>query len=136
MVLICICPAVRIYDPSLRLLLISVALNLNTKQVSLVSSGVPLGAVGGALMLGPLNEAVGRRMAIIISLLLYTIGAALEAGAVDFAMMVTGRIVLGLGVGLEGGTVPVYVAESVSKKYRGNLVSLYQFMIALGEVFG
>jgi MFS family permease len=75
-------------------------------------------------------------MAIIVSLCLYTIGAALEAGAISFGMMVAGRVILGLGVGLEGGTVPVYVAESVSRKYRGNLVSLYQFMIALGEVFG
>ncbi|KAM3083047.1 fructose symporter [Clarireedia jacksonii] len=112
------------------------SLNLNTKQVSLVSSGVPLGAVGGALMLGPLNEAVGRKQAIVWSLVLYTVGAALEAGAINFGMMVAGRVILGLGVGLEGGTVPVYVAESVSRKYRGNLVSLYQFMIALGEVFG
>ena len=83
------------------------ALGLNTKQVSLVSSGVPLGAVGGALILGPLNEAVGRRMAIIVSLVMYTVGAGLCAGAVDFGMMVTGRIILGMGVGLEGGTVPV-----------------------------
>lgn len=75
-------------------------------------------------------------MAIIISLILYTIGAALEAGAISFGMMVAGRVILGLGVGLEGGTVPVYVAESVVRKYRGNLVSLYQFNIALGEVFG
>jgi sugar porter (SP) family MFS transporter len=75
-------------------------------------------------------------MAIIVSLVLYTIGAALEAGAISFGMMVAGRVILGLGVGLEGGTVPVYVAESVSRKYRGNLVSLYQFNIALGEVFG
>jgi MFS family permease len=93
-------------------------------QVSLVSSGVPLGAVGGVSMPGPLNEAVGRRMAIIVSLVLYTVGAALEAGAINFGMMVAGRIILGLGVGLEGGTVPVYVAESVSRTYRGNLVSL------------
>jgi MFS family permease len=111
-------------------------LHLNTKEISFVSSGVPLGAVGGALMLGPLNEAVGRRMAIIISLILYTVGAALEAGAISFGMMVAGRVILGLGLGIEGGTVPIYVAESVSRKYRGNLVSLYQFMIALGEVFG
>ena len=33
-------------------------------------------------------------------------------------------------------TVPVYVAESVPPTVRGNLVSLYQFNIALGEVFG
>ena len=75
-------------------------------------------------------------MAIIVSLVLYTVGAALEAGAVSFGMMVAGRVILGMGVGLEGGTVPVYVAESVAPKYRGNLVSLYQFMIALGEVLG
>ena len=112
------------------------SLHLNTSQVSLVSSGVPLGAIGGALLLGPTNEAVGRKMAIIISLVLYTIGAALEAGAISFGMIVAGRVILGLGVGLEGGTVPVYVAESVARKYRGNLVSLYQFNIALGEVFG
>ena len=112
------------------------SLHLDVSQVSLVASGVPLGAIGGALLLGPTNEAVGRRMAIIISLILYTIGAALEAGAINFGMMVTGRVILGLGVGLEGGTVPVYVAESVARKYRGNLVSLYQFNIALGEVFG
>lgn len=112
------------------------SLKLSTSQVSLISSGVPLGAVGGALMLGPINEAFGRKNAILISLVLYTIGGALEAGAVDFGMMIAGRLVLGLGVGLEGGTVPVYVAESVARKHRGNLISLYQFNIALGEVLG
>jgi len=112
------------------------SLHLDTSQVSLVASGVPLGAIGGALLLGPTNEAVGRRMAIIISLILYTVGAALEAGAINFGMIVAGRVILGLGVGLEGGTVHVYVADSVARKYRGNLVSLYQSNIALGEVFG
>jgi hypothetical protein len=109
-------------------------LHLSTSQVSLTSSAVPLGAIGGALILGPLNELVGRKMAIIVSLVLYTIGGALEAGAINFGMIVAARVILGLGLGLEGGTVPVYVAESVEKKYRGNLVSLYQFMIAFGEV--
>lgn len=111
-------------------------LHLSTSQVSLTSSAVPLGAIGGALLLGPTNEMVGRKMAIIISLIFYTIGGALEAGAINFGMIVAARVILGLGLGLEGGTVPVYVAESVEKKYRGNLVSLYQFMIAFGEVIG
>jgi predicted MFS family arabinose efflux permease len=66
---------------------------------------MPLGAVGGALLLSPVNEILGRRMAIIISIVLYTIGAALEAGSVSFGMIVGGRVILGLGVGLEGGTV-------------------------------
>jgi len=112
------------------------SLNLDTNQLSLINSGMPLGAVGGALLLSPVNEIAGRKWAIIWACVLYTIGAALEAGAISYGMMLAGRLILGLGLGLEGGTVPVYVAESVARKYRGNLVSLYQFNIALGEVFG
>ncbi|KAF4504526.1 hypothetical protein G6O67_007970 [Ophiocordyceps sinensis] len=111
-------------------------LGLSTRQNSLVNSAMPLGAVGGALLLSPANEYFGRKGAIIISIVLYTIGAALEAGSIDFAMIVASRVVLGMGVGLEGGTVPVYVAETVERRIRGNLVSFYQFNIALGEVLG
>ncbi|PHH77263.1 hypothetical protein CDD82_3588 [Ophiocordyceps australis] len=111
-------------------------LGLTERQNSLVNSGMPLGAVGGALLLSPTNEYFGRKWAIIISIILYTVGAALESGSVNFGMIVSSRVILGLGVGLEGGTVPVYVAETVERRIRGNLVSLYQFNIALGEVLG
>jgi MFS family permease len=129
-------------------------LGLDTRQNSLVNSAMPLGAVGGALILAPCNEWFGRRWSIIIACVLYTIGAALEAGSINYgkisppfrapsspsdsrlAMIITGRAILGVGVGLEGGTVPVYVAETVERRVRGNLVSLYQFNIALGEVLG
>ncbi|OJJ97254.1 hypothetical protein ASPACDRAFT_80714 [Aspergillus aculeatus ATCC 16872] len=112
------------------------ALHLSDNQSSLVDSGMPLGAVAGAILLSPSNEYLGRRMSIIVSCILYTVGAALEAGAVNFGMIFAGRFILGAGVGLEGGTVPVYVAESVPSRIRGNLVSLYQLNIALGEVLG
>jgi hypothetical protein len=59
-------------------------LGLDTEQNSLVNSAMPLGAVGGALILGTCNETFGRRWAIIISTILYTIGAALEAGSINF----------------------------------------------------
>ena len=111
-------------------------LGFTVRQVSLVSSSLPLGAVAGAVLLSPVNELVGRRWAIILSTILYTIGAALEAGAINYAMIVCARLILGFGVGMETGTVPIYVAESVERRVRGNLVSLYQFNVALGEVLG
>lgn len=61
-------------------------LGLDTRQNSLVNSAMPLGAVGGALLLGPLNEWYGRRWSIIISTILYTVGAAVEAGSINFGM--------------------------------------------------
>jgi hypothetical protein len=59
-------------------------LGLDSRQNSLVNSAMPLGAVGGALLLGPCNEWFGRRWAIIISTILYTIGAGLEAGSINY----------------------------------------------------
>lgn len=61
-------------------------LDLTERQNSLVNAGMPLGAVGGALLLSPANEYCGRKWAIIISILLYTVGAALEAGSINFGM--------------------------------------------------
>ena len=49
-------------------------LGLNDRQNSLVNSSMSLGAVGGALLLSPANEYLGRRWAIIASCILYTIG--------------------------------------------------------------
>ena len=112
------------------------ALDLDSDQVSMVNSALPLGAVGGAILLTPCNEFLGRRMAIIIATILYTLGAGLKAGARDYGMMISGRVIMGLGMGIETGTVPIYVAETVERRLRGNLVSLYQFNIALGEVVG
>jgi sugar porter (SP) family MFS transporter len=102
----------------------------------MVNASVALGGIAGSLMLAPTNEYLGRRKAIMVSCVLYTIGAALEAGAMEFGMMVTGRLVLGVGIGIEVATVPIYVAEIVPRQHRGNLVSLYQFNITLGEVLG
>lgn len=82
-------------------------LGLSDSQNSLVNSGMPLGAVAGALLLAPCNEWFGRKWSIIISCILYTVGGALEAGSINYGMIIAARVILGMGVGLEGGTVPV-----------------------------
>lgn len=117
-------------------LFLPVDLGLSAQQNSLVNAGMPLGAVAGALLLSPANEYLGRKWSIIVACIFYTIGAALEAGSINYGMIIASRLILGVGVGLEGGTVPIYVAETVERRLRGNMVSLYQFNIALGEVLG
>jgi MFS family permease len=64
-------------------------LNLDSNQVSLISSLMPLGAVFGSFLLGPANEILGRKGAILLAVFFYTVGAALEAAAQNFAMMVS-----------------------------------------------
>lgn len=105
-------------------------------DVSLISSLMPLGAMAGALMMMPLNNYFGRRNSIIISCMWYSLGGGLCAGARTVGMLFAGRFILGIGVGIEGGCVGIYISECVPPDLRGNLVSIYQLMIAFGEVVG
>jgi sugar porter (SP) family MFS transporter len=111
-------------------------LGLSLDQESWVSSLMPLGAMAGSIMMTPLNEYFGRKLSIIISCLWYTLGAGLCAGSRNYHMMYAGRFILGIGIGIEGGCVGIYISESVPPTVRGNIVSMYQFNIALGEVLG
>lgn len=111
-------------------------LALSDDQMSLVIALMPLGAVLGSIMMTPMNEYMGRRATIIISCLWYTLGAGLAAGARSHHVMYAARFLIGIGVGLEGASVGVYISECSPPDARGNLVSLYQFNIALGEVLG
>ncbi|CAG99443.1 uncharacterized protein KLLA0_E09021g [Kluyveromyces lactis] len=112
------------------------SLKLTSDEDSLISSLMPLGAVGGSILLTPLSEYFGRKVALVISCIFYTIGGILCAAAQDVHTMYAGRFLIGVGVGIEGGGVGVYIAESVPSTVRGSLVSLYQFNIALGELVG
>ncbi|KAG7805701.1 hypothetical protein KL921_005371 [Ogataea angusta] len=111
-------------------------LNLSDPQESMVVGFTPLGAMGGALALMPLNDIFGRKGTIIISSIVFTVGAILEAAAMNFAVMLVGRIVLGLALGILSGTVPAYISENCARKWRGGLVSLYQVMVAFGVMMG
>lgn len=111
-------------------------LHLTTHEMSLISSLMPLGAMAGSMIMTPLNEFFGRRTSLIISCIWYTIGAIMCAAAQSHHLMYAGRFILGVGVGIEGGCVGIYISESVPANVRGSIVSMYQFNIALGEVLG
>lgn len=111
-------------------------LDVTTSQMSLVSSLMPLGACAGSIIMTPLNEYLGRRTSLIISCIWYTVGGILCAASQSHHLLYAGRFLLGVGVGIEGGCVGIYISESVPANVRGNIVSMYQFNIALGEVLG
>jgi sugar porter (SP) family MFS transporter len=111
-------------------------LNLNDSELSMVVGFTPLGAIFGALIIMPVNEAIGRKYAIICSALLFTAGAILEAAAQSFGVLLAGRMILGSALGLMSGTVPAYIAENCAIKWRGGLVTLYQCMVAFGVMCG
>ena len=48
--------------------------------------------------------------------------------------MITGRLIVGLGVGLASCIVPLYIGELAPAKIRGRLVTINVVAITLGQV--
>ncbi|KAJ3162500.1 hypothetical protein HDU88_006659 [Geranomyces variabilis] len=99
---------------------------------SLLVSILSVGTFFGALIAGHLADSLGRRWAIICSSGVFLVGVALQTASHSLALMIPGRIIAGLGVGLLSDLVPLYQAEAAPKNIRGTLVSTYQLAITIG----
>ncbi|XAR72490.1 hypothetical protein NMG60_11019146 [Bertholletia excelsa] len=101
-------------------------------QESIVSMAVA-GAIIGAAIGGWLNDRYGRRTAILIADFLFFIGAVVMASAPNPALLIVGRVFVGLGVGMASMTSPLYISEASPAKVRGALVSTNGFLITGGQ---
>ncbi|KAG5303194.1 MSTA protein [Histoplasma capsulatum G186AR] len=106
--------------------------NIATWQKSLIVSVLSLGTFVGALVSGSIAEVLGRRYTIMLSSLLFSVGVAIQVGASKVNDLVGGRLVAGLGVGGISSVVILYVSEIAPKRFRGAMVSVYQWAITIG----
>lgn len=65
------------------------------------------------------GERLGRRKCIMLGCIVLSIGAALQASSNTIAQLIVGRIVAGLGNGMNTSTIPVWHAELMKAHKRG-----------------
>lgn len=82
---------------------------------------MPLAALVGGVLGGPLIEAVGRKMTIIGTAIPFFMGWMLIANANGIAMVLAGRAFCGLCVGVGSLAFPVYLGETIQPEVRGSL---------------
>lgn len=95
-----------------------------------------IGCFFGAVISGPLSNALGRKYSLIISAVLFSVSA-WGSGLPDFmpqsvTLLVIFRLLGGLGIGIASMNAPTYIAEIAPAKIRGTLVSYYQLAIVIG----
>ncbi|MFO1413218.1 MAG: sugar porter family MFS transporter [Burkholderiales bacterium] len=105
---------------------------LSPLAVEIVTSWVTLGALAGSLAGGELADRLGRRRALLAAAALFAAGAAIEAFAPAVPVLVTGRLVVGFGVGVAAVAAPLYAAELAPAGMRGRFVATYQLAITGG----
>ncbi|EIW53905.1 AmMst-1 [Trametes versicolor FP-101664 SS1] len=110
----------------------STGYSVSTSRESLVVSILSAGTFFGALAGAPAADILGRRISIMLTCIVFSLGVSLQAGAPDFATFVVGRVFAGIGVGLVSTLIPMYQSECSPKWIRGALVSCYQWAISIG----
>lgn len=66
----------------------------------LMTAMITLGAAFGAFNQGWIADSFSRKYAIMLAVVVFTIGSVLQVAAVDYVMLVVARLIGGLGIGL------------------------------------
>ncbi len=94
--------------------------------LTLLASGI------GGMLFGFLADRIGRKQALMASILTYSLCSFASGLATSIAMLALARFVLGLGMGGEWNTGAALVAESWPTEVRGKALSIVQSSWALG----
>ena len=89
-----------------------------------------LGATVGSLFSGIPSDRFGRKPTIIFSGVLFIVGVIVASYlAHSVAVLIVGRMIIGLAVGVTSGVTPLFIAEVAPKHLRGGLVMMFQASI-------
>jgi MFS family permease len=94
--------------------------------LTLLASGV------GGVLFGFLADRIGRKQALMASILTYSVCSFASGLATSIAMLAAARFVLGLGMGGEWNTGATLVAETWPAEFRAKAISIVQSSWALG----
>ncbi|PLB41409.1 general substrate transporter [Aspergillus candidus] len=101
-----------------------------------VQGGITASMAGGswlgALISGFVSDTFGRKMSIMIGSVIWCIGSIIICASQNIPMLIVGRVLNGISVGICSAQVPVYITEMAPPTKRGRLVGMQQWAITWG----
>lgn len=114
------------------LLFMKHSLNLTNTEVSSIVAAVLSGGAVATLVTGYLADRFGRRRMISIAAAIFIIGVVLLVFSNSFGMLLTARLIQGIGVGIITIIIPLYLAETAPTTIRGRSVTVFQLFLTGG----
>lgn len=93
-------------------------------QIGTMVAILEVGAFFSSLVVGRVGDIIGRKKTILYGSIIFFVGGALQSFANGMPMMMTGRIIAGVGVGMLSTIVPVYQSEISPPHNRGKLACI------------
>ncbi|KAI3869356.1 hypothetical protein MKX03_014534 [Papaver bracteatum] len=100
--------------------------------LTLFTSSLYLAALVASFFASAVTKIFGRKVSMFVGGIVFLGGAAINGAAQNVAMLIIGRIMLGIGVGFSNQSVPLYLSEMAPYKFRGALNICFQLMITIG----
>jgi SP family sugar:H+ symporter-like MFS transporter len=104
-------------------------------DLSIMSSMINVGELVGSLSAAPLNDFFGRKGAFLLGAITAIVGTVLQVTTDhDKGIIIGGRVILGLGVGIFSSTSPLYIAEVAPTAIRGPLLGCWQLTLSVSQL--
>lgn len=105
----------------------------STGYTSILVSSLSMGTFIGALSAPFISDSYGRKFTIIFgTFFIFIIGNSLQVAANEILLLIIGRVISGISIGLISAVVPLYQGEAAKKWFRGAIISTYQWAITWG----
>lgn len=108
-------------------------MKISDAQIGILIGTINIYSLIGAAMAGRSSDWIGRRYTIVFAAILFFVGAFLMGFATNYAFLMVGRFVAGIGVGYALQIAPVYTAELAPSNIRGFLTSFPEVFINAGN---
>lgn len=107
-------------------------IELSRIQQELIVGGVLAGGLVGTIITGFMADQLGRRFSILVACVIFTLGVGLMLLAHHFTLLIIGRLLLGVGVGVTAVAIPLYLTEIAPPHIRGRSVTAFQIFLTAG----
>ncbi|KAJ7556616.1 hypothetical protein O6H91_05G090100 [Diphasiastrum complanatum] len=111
-------------------------LDLNEVQEEVLVGSLNLVSAIGCLIAGRVADMIGRRKTMAVAALISLLGTVQMTLAPSFSMLLTGRLLTGIGVGISLTIAPLYISEVSPAEIRGRMVSLPEVFVNIGILLG
>lgn len=113
-----------------------VATRDNSTMQGFVTAIYEIGCLMGAMFILGVGDLLGRRRAIVLGGIIMLCGVIIQVtsqyNATPLAQFIVGRVVMGVGNGINTSTIPTYQAECSKTSNRGLLICIEGGVIAFG----
>jgi MFS family permease len=104
----------------------------NSELLGTVTAIYDIGCFFGAILAFMIGEPLGRKKSILVGTVIMSIGAILQVSAFGVPQMIVGRIIAGIGNGINTATAPVWQGETSKASWRGKLIVIEMIMNIAG----